>query len=155
MYKPRLRFAMLAVITLVGLTAKVRACSWAEDFFYEVPVLRGKVVGTDITLFREFRWLRQAFLRPHMTLTLYVYAHRTQDSGMILVKRVVTDRSGGFDFGIIPPGHYILSVADKDLDRGDHFNIEVNNAYRPHQSVVIDISPNFPDCSGGHEVIVN
>jgi hypothetical protein len=46
--------------------------------------------------------------------------------------------------------HYTLSVDDGDL-----FNVEVEDQQPVTKSVTVDVSPIYPDCTGGHEFIVN
>jgi hypothetical protein len=65
---------------------------------------------------------------------------------------VQADESGRFDFGNLGPGHYTLVV-----ERGDlvgWFDVEVKARVPETEAVLIDISPVFPDCKGGHEFIV-
>jgi len=52
------------------------------------------------------------------------------------------------------PGHYTLIVDDGDWGTSHWFNVEVKLQPKETVTVTIDISPNFPDCKGGHEFIV-
>jgi hypothetical protein len=87
------------------------------------------------------------------TLTLYEYRSAGFDE-LKKVAVVTTDQHGDFDFGSIPKGHYFLNIVVKDSDRlGGLFEVEVTDAVKATQNVVIDISPINPDCKGGHEFI--
>jgi hypothetical protein len=61
------------------------------------------------------------------------------------VKAVETDGDGKLDFGPIKTGHYTLR-AD-----GDQFDLDLPLMT---ESVTIDVTPVYPDCTGGHEFIV-
>jgi len=65
------------------------------------------------------------------------------------VKTVETDKNGVFDFGPLKIGYYTLTIDDQDA-----FDVEVKNLPQVTESVLIDASPVYPDCSGGHEFIV-
>jgi hypothetical protein len=73
-------------------------------------------------------------------------------SGMPLVKSVKTDGSGRFDSGDLQEGHYTL-VIDWQSEYAERFNVEIKKLPRPTTSVKIDLSPVYPDCTGGHEFI--
>jgi len=107
--------------------------------------LRGQVVGTSVRL---PRWLRQSFARKHAKLTLYEYRWPRIPSDLPLVKTVETDGDGRFDFGPVKTGHYTLVVD------GNQFDVEVKDLPRVTESVTIDVTPVYPDCTGGHEFIV-
>jgi hypothetical protein len=64
------------------------------------------------------------------------------------VKAVETDGDGRFDFGPIKTGHYTLRVD------GDQLDVEVKDLPPMTESVTIDVTPVYPDCTGGHEFIV-
>lgn len=139
------------------LLAAVRAypCSWAPGRFHQVSALRGNVVGASIGPFQYLRWLRQSFVRKSVQLSLYQYRypiHKIED--MPLVKTIHADGRGHFDFGDIATGHYTLVVNDGDWNSRTWFYVEVRQQVKKTVAVVIDISPNFPDCKGGHEFIV-
>jgi hypothetical protein len=53
------------------------------------------------------------------------------------------------------PGHYYLDIDDEKGGLFDEFQVEVMSSQRPTESETIDISPVQPDCSGGHEFMVN
>jgi len=85
-------------------------------------------------------------------LTLYDYPYRrTAGAKNWSVKQVVADDQGNFDFGTLPVGHYTLLITSS---RGeDMFDVEVTPLQKPTASVTVDVSPNYPDCTGGHEFI--
>jgi hypothetical protein len=70
------------------------------------------------------------------------------------VETVRTDGNGKFDFGALKPGHYYLEIDDEKDGLFDEFEVEVMSSHRPKESETIDISPVYPDCSGGHEFIL-
>jgi hypothetical protein len=70
------------------------------------------------------------------------------------VKTTKTDGNGHFDFGEVAPGHYTLIVDNSAWGTSDWFDVEVKQQGQPTAAVTIDVSPQFPDCKGGHEFIV-
>ena len=70
---------------------------------------------------------------------------------------IKTDSLGNFDFGTVPSGHYSLAIVVKDSKGSDvmddWFDVEITDKARSTESVLIDISPVAPDCTGGHEFI--
>ena len=88
-----------------------------------------------------------------MNLRLYEYRWPLYDrSEMPLVKTVKTDRSGRFDFGDLQEGHYTL-VIDWPSEYAEWFDVEIKKLPKSTASVKIDVSPVYPDCTGGHEFI--
>ena len=146
--------AAVAVILILGMPT-ARACSWASGYFYQVTNLKGKVVGINVAPFHSVRWLRQASAQQHVKLTLYEYRWPRSVSDLVSVKSAVTDTNGQFDFGALRPGHYTLIVEGEKWTSSDWFDVEVKSPPNPKESVTIDISPVSPDCTGGHEFIVN
>ena len=73
---------------------------------------------------------------------------------MPLIKAIEADSRGGFDFGTLPSGHYTLIVDDNRWAHSDRFDFEITNLSKATLSVIIDISPHFPDCKRGHEFVV-
>ena len=142
------RAIVLAVVLFVGW--RVYACSWAIGYFHQVTQLRGTVVG----MHRGWpRWLRLHVTRGNVNLRLYEYRWPVQDiSEMPLVKTAKTDNNGWFDFGNLPEGHYKL-VIDWPVEYGNLFDVEIKKLPQPTISVKIDVTLNFPDCTGGHEFL--
>lgn len=134
---------LLAVFQVPG-----QACSWAIGYFYQVTELKGRVVGAHSRYFPW--WLRQSFARKHTKLTLYEYRWPRAGNILPIVKAVETDDRGMFDFGPVNTGHYTLVIGDRDS-----FDVELKaNPTRRTETLLIDVSPVFPDCTGGHELIV-
>jgi len=116
-----------------------------EGYFHQVTALKGRVVGTNYHGLP--RWLRQSFARKHVKLALYEYQwpRASLDDGS-LIKTVETGDYGNFDFGVLAAGHYTLMIGGGTL-----FDVEIKEMPRATESVTIDISPVYPDCTGGHE----
>ena len=135
----------LAVASLVLLSvSNTIACTMTIGYFYQVTALKGRVVGTT---FHAPRWLRQFFARTHIKLALYEYWHSSDRT--LLVKMVETDEHGNFDFGPLEIGHYTLSV-----DNGGLFDVRIKDPEPVTESVTVDVSPIYLDCTGGREFIV-
>ena len=124
----------------------------ANGYFYQVSALHGKVVGVNAGDWRHpFRWPRRHAIRRNVKLTLYEYRWPVKDLHELpIVKVVRTDERGGFDFGPQRMGHYRLEIADPGGGES-LFDVEIVYQSKPTETVVIDISPNYPDCTGGHE----
>ena len=139
----------LAILSLASLSAfHASACTFPWGYFYQVTALKGRVVGMrEHHIFDPPRWLRQTFVRKHARLTLYEYREPFDEK--LLVKTVETDNHGSFDFGALRAGHYILMIDD-----GNSFDVEIKDLPHKTDSVTIDVSPVYTDCSGGHEFIV-
>jgi hypothetical protein len=73
---------------------------------------------------------------------------------MPFVAATQSDRKGTFDFGLLKSGHYTLIVEDRGWGSADWFDVEIASLPRKNDSVTLDISPNFPDCKGGHEFVI-
>ena len=146
------RFA-LRVLILMALVFQVQLaypCSWAIGYFHQVTCLRGTVVGMSRG---RPRWFRQRVARGNVNLRLYDYRWTVHDyNEMPLVKSVKTDGSGRFDFGDLQKGHYTL-IIDWPSEYLEGFDVEITKLPRPTTSVKIDVSPVYPDCTGGHEFI--
>jgi hypothetical protein len=145
--------ATIAFLLTLGIS-KAPACSWAVGYFHQVSNLRGTVVGSDFPVLHSFRWFRQSVARPHTKLTLYVYCWPCDVGSLAPIKTVLTSADGRFDFGTLRPSHYYLRIEDEKSSLSDWFEVEVREPPNPEESVMIDISPVHPDCSGGHEFIV-
>jgi len=145
-------FLLIALSLHVSLPAYT--CTWSVGYFYQVTALRGQVVGTNVTLLQSFRWLRQSISRKHATLSLYEYRWPRSRTDLPVVKTVRTDDKGSFDFGPLKTDHYTLIVDDESLEVEDWFDVEIMSLPQATQSVKIDVSPVYPDCTGGHEIVV-
>ncbi len=143
-----MKFALAVAPLVLLFVSQTNACSFAIGYFHQVTALKGRVVGT--TYHGLPRWLRQSFARKHAKLTLYEYRWpRASWDDASLIKRVETDDHGNFDFGPLRTGHYALRIDDNDM-----FDIELKDLPRVTESVTIDVSPVYPDCTGGHEFVV-
>jgi hypothetical protein len=140
--KVALAIAMLVLLSV----SQTHACSLAIGYFYQITLLKGRVVGMHNLTYAP-RWLRQSVPRKQAKLALYEYSQPWDEKS--LVKTVVSDDNGNFDFGPLKIGHYTLRIDDNDL-----FAVEVKDLPRVTESVTIDASPIHPDCKGGHEFIV-
>jgi len=130
-------------------------CEWARGYFYQVTRLQGKVVGAKMGPLQYVRWLRQSFVRSGAKLTVYGYRWPIYSrADMPLIKATQADSHGSFDFGLLQPGHYTLIVDNATWGYSDWFDFEITSSARETTSVTVDISPHFPDCQGGHELIV-
>lgn len=145
---------LLALVSCLGAT-RARACSWAIGYFFQVTQLKGTVVGSNFPFLHSFRRFRQSFVRAKTSLTLYKYCWPCDLQKLPAIKKVVTDKEGKFDFGSLKPDHYILVIADKNDDLGDEFDVEVRGSPNKKEFETIDISPNYPDCTGGHEFMIH
>ena|SRR5271155_4848335 len=140
--------AIVLAASLLLAVLQARACHWAVGYFYQVTALKGQVVGT--TYHGLPRWLRQSFAKKHAKLVLFEYRWPTSRNNMPpIVKTVETDGEGMFDFGLLRTGHYTLAIDDEDW-----FDVEIKEPPQVTESVTIDVSPAYPDCTGGHEFIV-
>jgi hypothetical protein len=146
---PGVKNTAIVLASLLLLAAlQARACTWAVGYFHQVTALKGRVVGT--TYHGVPRWLRQSFAKKHAQLVLYEYRWPISRNNMPpIIKTVETDGEGMFDFGPIRAGHYILNIVDEDW-----FDVEIKEPPQVTESVTIDVSPTYPDCTGGHEFIV-
>jgi hypothetical protein len=148
--------ALALIATVLLLLSPAHPCEWQTGYFYQVTGLRGKVVGARLGPLQYAGWLRQSFVRKHAELTLYSYrAPITARSDMPLVKKSTADDDGKFDFGSLNQGHYTLIVDDASWGISTWFDVEIKILPRQTESVTLDISPNFPDCKGGHEFVIN
>ena len=147
-------FFVVALVALGPADSRVLGCSWAIDYFYRVTVLKGSVVGSNFPVLHAFRWYRQSVVRPKAKLSLYDFCWPCNPLTRAPVKTVLSDAHGKFDFGLLEAGHYFLKIDDEKGALSAGFQIEVKDEPNPKQSEIIDISPNYPDCTGGHEFIL-
>jgi hypothetical protein len=153
--KRRMTIAAVLSAFLLSLgVSEILGCSWAVGYFYQVRNLRGTVVGSKFPVLHSFRWFRQSVTRPQTKLTLYNYCWPCDVRSLEPVKTVLTGTDGKFDFGSLRPSHYYLRIDDGKGELSDWFEVEVKGPPSPKESVMIDISPIRPDCSGGHEFII-
>lgn len=146
---------LLLLLAVLVLATQAYPCTWSDGYFYQVSELRGYVVGAKLGPLQHIRWLRQLFARRNVTLTLYQYRRPIkQRDEMPLVKTTKTDANGWFDFGEVAPGHYTLIVDEGEWVTSEWFDVEVKPLAAQTMTVLIDVSPHFPDCTGGHEFIV-
>ena len=145
---------MVAAIAFALAGSKAVACSWAVGYFHQVTDLRGTVVGSSFPVLHLIRWYRQSVPRPRTKLTLYDYCWPCGRRNLLPVKTVLADQKGKFDFGPQKPGHYYLDLDDQKDGLFDEFEVEVVRSQHPAETETIDISPVYPDCSGGHEFTV-
>ena len=146
---PRVKNTAIVLASLLLLAVlQARACKFAVGYFYQLTALKGQVVGT--TYHGLPRWLRQSFPKKHAKLVLYEYRWpRARNNMPPIIKTVETDGKGMFDFGPVRTGHYTLAIDDQDS-----FDVEIKELPQVTESVTIDVSPVYPDCTGGHEFIV-
>jgi hypothetical protein len=137
---------VLGLMTLYGCVG--HACEWTVGYFHQVTAIRGRIVGKNLHPF-QFGWLRQSFSVSGAVLTLYEFPLRSANTTPVAVAK--TGSNGNFDFGPIAKGHYSRKIAAEGL--GDAFDVEVTDAVKPTESLLLDISPINPDCTGGHEFI--
>ena len=155
----RKRFCAIAAI-LVLAASQAFTCSFPVGYFYQVTALKGRVIGADRSS-GFFGWLKSSAPIGHASLDLYEYRWPIHSqSEAPFVKAVEADAKGNFDFGPLYPGHYTLVIQGNDANdekwRGyDRFDVEVKELPRATESVTVDVSTVHPDCSGGHEFIVN
>ena len=139
----------------VFVTNIARACSLAvvHGYFHQVTAIRGRVVGKSLGPF-QFEWVRQSFAVGDANLALYEYRWPAKIAELNPILSVTTDTRGEFDFGPIAKGHYYLVIGVKNPDlMGAVLEVEVTDEVKPTDSILIDVSPIKPDCSGGHEFI--
>ena len=147
---------IVCAVILLFAVASTNSCTLARGYFYQVTALRGQVVGIRSNFPGAFAWIRHMFTRGHAKLKLYEYRFPTKDnypthslSELPFVKEVDADENGKFDFGPLKTGHYTLII-----EEGQWFDVEIIAMERATISVLIDVSPYWPDCKGGREFII-
>ena len=147
--------ASLLLAAQVVITPSAHACSQAPGHFHQVTLLRGTVVGVNSGDFRHmFPWLRHHAPRGNVALTLYEYRWPFNSrSELRAVKTIRSNEHGFFDFGALQEGHYTLAV-ETPWGYGDWYDVQVTKAAKRTAAVMIDVSPVYPDCSGGHQFLV-
>ena|SRR5258707_92597 len=106
---------------------------------------RGQVVGKNLWIV-QYRWLRRRFKAVGTTLSLQRELPSTVYEGNVIlhsesVGEVVTDKSGGFDFGNLKPGKYDLTVTLLGEDAVG-FGFVIDPSARS-SDVLIDASPAY------------
>ncbi len=146
-------YITVGVLCIALLCGEVFGCTLAPGYFHQVTALHGRVVGKNLGPF-DFRWLRQSFSVSDATLNLYEYRWPAKVQDLKQVATVKTNSSGDFDFGKLPHGHYSLTISVPNSDMlGGWFDVEVTDKLTATDSVVLDVSPIHPDCTGGNEFI--
>lgn len=146
---------LLLALAFAVLAPSTFACSFPVDYFHQVTRLRGTVVGVASHDPRHiWGWMRQRVAVAGAKLTLYEYRWPIADeNGRRLVKSTKADKNGAFDFGALPDGHYTL-VIDAPWGR-DLYDAQMVKSAPQTASIMIDVSPVYPDCTGGHEFLVS
>jgi hypothetical protein len=132
---------------LLCLAVHAAACSQAVGYFHQVTRLKGKVVGKSLGPV-QFRWLRRRYKVSGAELEIYEYASPWPKDAKPLA-RTVANSAGEFEFGRLKEGHYALFIKGGGMQ--DLFDVEITNKVPHTKEVTLDISPIFPDCTGGHE----
>lgn len=146
---------LLFAIVIAVLVPSTFACSFPVGYFHQVTRLRGTVVGVASHDPRHmWGWMRQHVAVAGAKLMLYEYSWPIADENeRRLVKSITADRKGAFDFGPLPDGHYTL-VIEAAWGR-DLYDVQVVKSAPQTASIMIDVSPVYPDCTGGHEFLVS
>lgn len=151
---PKVRLIALAVLFIAE---QAHSCSWATGYFHQVTRLRGAVVGMGnywpLLGYKAYpSWLRHRVRRDDAILRLYEYSWPTDLRQRSALATVRAGKHGAFDFGTLREGHYTL-VIDWAAKYSDQFDVEIKRLPAETSSVLIDVSPVDPDCTGGHEFI--
>jgi hypothetical protein len=129
------------------------ACTWAKGYFHQVTRLNGRVVGRSLGPF-QFQWLRRMYSVKNAELALYDYdLPSVWNAKAPAIAATRTNSAGEFEFKGVQQGHYLLVIDGGGLH--DSFEVEITSKVKPTKSILIDISPNRPDCSGGHEIEIS
>ena len=153
--QPNRPIKLLLIATLCLATiSPAHSCELIPGYFYQVTALKGQVVGSQNFIIQSIAWLRQSLGRNHAELTLYEYSQTKSLATRPKLKIVTADFNGNFDFGPVPPAHYTLTIHEPTWDNSTSFAVEIKPLATATASVLIDISPIHPDCTGGHQIIV-
>jgi hypothetical protein len=106
---------------------------------------RGEVVGRNLSMV-QYRWLRRRFKAAGTSLSVVRILPSTEYQGNLVrhgeeAGDVVIDKSGRFDFGVLVPGEYELSVTYPGEDSVS-FEFVIDPAARSTE-VLIDASPAY------------
>jgi hypothetical protein len=143
---------VLTILLFFAICSSVGFARSLVESFHEVTAIRGRVVGRDLGPVQSLS-LRQSSDAKGADLTLYEYQAVEHLEDLKLVAKVKSDDSGHFDFGSIAEGRYILRIVAKGSGE-DRFEVKVTPKAKPTESILVDVSPVMPDCSGGHKSIV-
>ena len=148
------KVAILLLLASLSMPQVSTACSFAITSFHQVRTLKGRVVGARLPWpLSSVRWIRQS-KRPLAKLTLYDYRWPYTDlAELTKVAERTTDNQGYFDFGTVKEGHYILDIKMAE-DWVDVYDVQVTNKAPQIRQITIDVSPIHPDCTGGHEFVI-
>lgn len=152
--KSPLSSSLFAGILLLFIPKIALPCDLIHGYFYQVTSLRGTVVGVDRNDPRHMsEWFRHRTKRRHLSMKLMPYGlSAEQERKNSPIKIVESNPSGNFDFGPLHTGHYELLIDTGWEDWGtDRYDVEVVSGPKPNKSVLIDVSPINPDCTGGHQ----
>ena len=87
-------------------------------------------------------------------LLIYNYTQpSTWQTKALAIATTRTNSAGDFEFKGVQEGHYLLVIDGGSLH--DSFEVEITSKVRPTKSILIDISPIYPDCTGGHEMEIS
>jgi hypothetical protein len=129
------------------------ACTWARGYFHQVTHLNGRVVGRSLGPL-QFQWLRRMFSVGNAELLIFNYNQpSTWHTKALAIAVTRTNPAGEFEFKGVPEGHYLLVIDGGSLQ--DAFQVEITSKVKPTKSILIDISPTFPDCTGGHQMEIS
>jgi hypothetical protein len=150
----QIKLLIIASLSLATISP-ADSCSLILGYFYQVTALKGQVVGSQNFILQSIPRLRQSLGRNHAELTLYEYSQTKSHASPPPLKTITADSHGNFDFGPIPPGHYTLAIYEPAWNNSDYFDVEIKSLPTATASILIDISPIHPDCTGGHQFMVN
>jgi hypothetical protein len=145
MRKVKIFITILAIVFCFAITGD--ACSLIRGYFHQVTHLKGRVVGKSLGAI-QFRWLRRMYNVSGAELEVYEYGRPWPRDAKPLAQ-TIANSAGEFEFGTLKEGHYSLFIKGGGMQ--DSFDIEITNKVPRTKEVTLDISPIFPDCTGGHE----
>jgi hypothetical protein len=138
---------------LLVLGTDTPACTWVQGYFHQVTHLNGRVVGRSLG-FVQFQWLRRMYSVGNAELLIYNYNQpSTWHTKALAIAATRTNSAGEFEFNGVQQGHYLLVIDGGSLR--DSFEVEITSRLKPTKSILIDISPTHPDCTGGHEMEIS
>jgi hypothetical protein len=145
---------LIIVFALLTMAVPGHACSWAIGYFYQVTTLRGTVVGVNQGDPRQFPdWMRHQVTLGNVRMSLYKYEWPVDWSKKKPLKTTTSNSDGKFDFGALPEGHYTMRIKTP-WGGDDSYDVQIVPGHSRRTTELIDISPNLPDCTGGHQFII-